>query len=419
MLHAYERLVKLGRNFGIGVSLISQRPQEVNKKCLNQTELLLVFQMTGPQERKAVEGWIADKGIDEDIAAMLPKLAVGEPHLWSPQWLGISQTVHIAKKRSLDASSTPKVGAKERAVQALSPIDLEWLRGAMVKTIERAKVDDPRELRRRIAELEKQVKAHPPAPPAPAPTVVPVLTSADIARVTALTDVARELRDQLGAAVHEIVGALQRAEKRVTANGTTPRTFFLNEQHELPPRKMDPQRRPIPALEGPPKETLRQKVARTDAGLADRKISGGERRIMAALAQHGRIGKSKLACVAGYSANGGGFNNILSALRTAGLIEGIGELELTPLGRKAVGPFDPLPTGRDLVEFWKRDLPKAERLILDCLYNLRVPASKEELARGTGYEANGGGFGNALSRLRTLGLISGRSSLTMADVFFE
>jgi DNA helicase HerA-like ATPase len=37
MLHAFQRIEKLGRNFGIGVSLISQRPQEVNKKALNQT----------------------------------------------------------------------------------------------------------------------------------------------------------------------------------------------------------------------------------------------------------------------------------------------------------------------------------------------------------------------------------------------
>jgi DNA helicase HerA-like ATPase len=87
MLHAFERLVKLGRNFGIGVSLISQRPQEVNKKALNQTECLFAFQMTGPQERKAIAGWAADKGLDVDLVEALPKLAVGHAHVWSPQWL--------------------------------------------------------------------------------------------------------------------------------------------------------------------------------------------------------------------------------------------------------------------------------------------------------------------------------------------
>lgn len=65
VLHVFQRMTKLGRNYGIGVSLISQRPQEVNKKVLNLTELLFVFQLTGPHERKAVEGWIQEKGIDE------------------------------------------------------------------------------------------------------------------------------------------------------------------------------------------------------------------------------------------------------------------------------------------------------------------------------------------------------------------
>src|SRR5213075_2066852 len=124
MLHVWTRIQKLGRNFGIGSSLISQRPQEVNKKVLNQTELLFVFQLTGPQEREAVANWIEEKGIEEDIAAELPKLERGCPHAWSPAWLNISKIVRITQKWTFDGSSTPKVGAKQKTVQALSPIDL-------------------------------------------------------------------------------------------------------------------------------------------------------------------------------------------------------------------------------------------------------------------------------------------------------
>lgn len=53
-LHEFQRLWKIGRNFGIGGSLVSQRPQEVNKKALNMSGTLFAFQMTAPQERKAV-----------------------------------------------------------------------------------------------------------------------------------------------------------------------------------------------------------------------------------------------------------------------------------------------------------------------------------------------------------------------------
>jgi DNA helicase HerA-like ATPase len=47
MLGAFEDIVKLGRNFGIGVCLISQRPQSVNKDALNQTEALFVLRRSG------------------------------------------------------------------------------------------------------------------------------------------------------------------------------------------------------------------------------------------------------------------------------------------------------------------------------------------------------------------------------------
>lgn len=45
--------------------------------------------------------------------------------------------------------------------------------------------------------------------------------------------------------------------------------------------------------------------------------------------------------------------------------------------------------------------------------------SKDELASRTGYEASGGGFNNALSRLRTLELIEGRGEIRASGVFFE
>lgn len=159
MLHAFVRLFKIGRNFGIGGSLITQRPQEVSKKVLNLIECLFCFQLTGPHERKAVDTWIADKGIDEDIRGELPKLKVGTAHAWSPAWLGVSEKVAVATKQTFDASSTPKVG-KRAEVRALSPIDMEALRTEMAATIERAKADDPKELHQRIRTLEVELKKH-------------------------------------------------------------------------------------------------------------------------------------------------------------------------------------------------------------------------------------------------------------------
>ena len=65
-------------------------------------------------------------------------------------------------------------------------------------------------------------------------------------------------------------------------------------------------------------------------------------------------------------------------------------------------------------------LGKAERLILETLtHAYPVGLNKEEVAARAGYEANGGGFNNALGRLRTLELVQGRAELKASDNLFD
>lgn len=44
---------------------------------------------------------------------------------------------------------------------------------------------------------------------------------------------------------------------------------------------------------------------------------------------------------------------------------------------------------------------------------------KDDIAQSCGYAADGGGFNNALSKLRTLELISGSKEITASDTLFE
>ena len=62
-----------------------------------------------------------------------------------------------------------------------------------------------------------------------------------------------------------------------------------------------------------------------------------------------------------------------------------------------------------LLQHWYGQLGKAERACLEALFEAHpAPLAKADVAARAGYEANGGGFNNALSRLRSLELISGR-----------
>jgi len=152
------------------------------------------------------------------------------------------------------------------------------------------------------------------------------------------------------------------------------------------------------------------------------KLSSGERRILTALAQH-QQGRSKVqvAVLTGYAATGGGFNNYLGALRSHGLIQGDGDkLNITEAGIQALGSWDPLPMGSALIDHWRSRLGKAERLILETPTQVYPAAlSKEEVAAQAGYEASGGGFNNALGRLRTLELVHGRSELRASQNLFD
>ena len=146
-----------------------------------------------------------------------------------------------------------------------------------------------------------------------------------------------------------------------------------------------------------------------------------QRAVLSVLAQHGPRSTTQVAVLTGYSSKSGGFRNSLSAPRTAGLITGRGDLEVTSAGLDALGPYQPLPAGRELIQWWKREqLGKAERNVLDVLVS-RWPAAVpvDQIAAETGYSATSGGFRNALSRLRSLQLASGRGELVINDALME
>jgi len=425
MLHAFTRMEKLGRNFGIGVSLISQRPQEVNKKALNQSELLFAFQMTGPQERKTIEGWIAEKGIDEDIAGELPKLERGEPHVWSPAWLKISKVVSIAAKWTFDASSTPTVGKKADA-RPLAPIDLEAFRKDMAATIEKAKAEDPRELQRQVRDLQKKLqdaqqsglKPQSSGPtPQPKRVEVPVLKEEQIRRlersITKIDEYQTHIEDIRGEALKaaiEIRSALARWQFGRQTPTPAQRLLTAIEPHLA---KMSDRE-------------FRERTAAASQVIAERRrlhegspLPGPQRKLLTALAQHGERSKTALALLTGYAHTGGAFRNPLSALRSSGYVDGLDMLRITETGLTALGSRDPLPTGRDLLEWWLNRLPGPETKLLRVVAGrYPKPINIEELALETEYEVTGGAFRNPLSRLRTLQLISGRAEVRAAEELF-
>ena len=276
------------------------------------------------------------------------------------------------------------------------------------------------EARRRIAELEHQIKQLNAAPAAHQMDHV-VVERAVTAAVERERAVWRRKLEQGGARFRQLAAGLaSTGQSLATLKGLLEET----ERGWLAPPAADTTT-PELSLNHRPERTTKpanDRGASAESFAGARKLAAGERRILTALAQYPQ-GRSKVqvAVLTGYAATGGGFNNYLGALRSQELIEGDGDrLMITGAGLRILGSWEPLPSGPDLVDYWRARLGKAERLILETLTEV-YPAglNKEEVATRAGYEANGGGFNNALGRLRTLELVEGRGALKASDNLFN
>lgn len=410
LLRAWENIVRRGRARGLGMTMITQRSAALNKNVLTQIETLFVLRTTSPQDRNAIEAWVAYQGGALDMLKTLPTLAAGEAWVWSPSWLGIFKRVKIRRRWTFDSGATPKEANGKRVPITLAGIDLGAIQKEMAATIERAKADDPKALRARIAELEKQAKATKPVPataPPPKRVEVTVLSAKHENAINALLKGMEALGAKQAAlqASADVLARELRAALRPLAAPAPVRTFT----------------RPV----GEPRPTPVARPARmippSDGGTGD-KLASGERKVLTVLAQYptGRS-KTQIALLTGYAHNGGGFNNYLSALRTRGLIAGTGDqLVITDAGAAALGTWESLPTDAALREYWMQRIGKAERLILQALCDAYPAAlTKDALGELTGYAPDGGGFNNAISRLRSLELVRGRGELVASEELFE
>lgn len=410
LLGAMEDLQRRGRARGIGTTLITQRPAVLHKDVLTQAEVLIALGMTGPRDVAAIDEWVrlhADEDQARAVKASLPSLPVGTAWVWSPGYLDLLAKVRIRARRTFDSSATPKPGVHRPSVSEFAQVDTGALTERIAAAEARQEDSSPRGLRLRIAELEKALgaarKDAANRPPDEVRVEVPVLSDVDranleqvLAQTVALSETLSSGVDALASAVQDLSASLARHTISAPAAPSL-----------RPPRSVAADPGSASASAPVPKRPGRH--------TSDTALPKAQRAVLSALAQHGPRSVKQVALLTGYSHTSGGYRNSLSALRSAGYIEGRGDVTITVDGLAALGDYEPLPTGPALIEWWKdKHLGKAERMILDVLVDAYpAPVSTEEIALRTGYSATSGGFRNALSRLRSLELASGRGELVL------
>lgn len=447
MLGAIEDVVMLGRRRGLGCTLITQRPQVLNKNVLTQCEILCCLRLVHPKDIDAVEEWVnvhADETQAKEMIVSLPSLPIGTAWFWAPGWGDIFKRVKIRKRETFDSSATPKAGEAQVTPKVLAPIDIEKLGQQITATVERAKENDPAQLKRKIAELQKQVATHKP-PAAKEATRADPQQSRTIQQLRSAIGEAMKIIAKINAIGFEGVGIdpaqiTQAVEKAAAEIQRLATRAVESRQSEFERLKRDAERTlaKLQALLGDeqievavqvrrnepvtviPTRSERSRPTNGNKPQVEGELSGPEQRILNAIAWLNSIGvdepeQTAVAFLAGYTIGGGAWGNPRGRLNSRGFVEYLpgDRIRLTDEGRSfAQSPDAPL----DAEELQRRvleRLPGPESKILRVLIENREGLPNEELAEKSGYAAGGGAYGNPRGRLRSLGLIEYRSGLVV------
>jgi hypothetical protein len=432
---AWQQFVEEGRNVGLGLCVLTQRSARISKDVAELADAMVAFRTIGPNSLGAVLDWLGehvDRSRVKDLSAQVRELPRGSALVVSPGWLKLERVVPIRMRNTFDSSATPKAGEKPRRArgEGAKP-DLDKIRSRMAETIERAKADDPKALRTRIAELERELAKKPaPGAAAPAPKLEEWEVVVDGRHLKEIVDAAAALEDRFAAFdghfadLRLAVNVADRAIKRARQTGSGALAKRLAKAPSILPTsaqtRSDHTPKAATSRANPPANSSqnRPSMPKAPVGAAEGdRLPKAERTILTALAQHGALSLTQAAIIAGYSSKSGGMRNAAGALRSLGYATGGNDqLEITPEGCAALGPYDPLPTGAALAEHWYGQLPKAEREILGLVVEAYPRAlALKDAAERCGYSASSGGVRNAAGKLRTLDLVIGGNDGMVAN----
>ena len=389
---AFSKLVKQGRSRGLGITLITQRSAVLNKDVLTQLDTLIVLRTTAPQDRKAILSWVEHHAIGKELVDSLPQLENGEAWIWSPFAYKIMEQFTFNRRTTFDSGATPTMGKRKQKPTTLADVDMAAIKEQMTETIERAKADDPKELRKQIKELERQLAQRPTEKKIEyVDQEVPILTVEE----EKLLRTNQEQLEQIAGWVDEMQHDLAKITQGITERlGATPAPKSVA---PAPERK----RRAAPAQQAA--------VTAPQTSEGDVTLNAGARRMLGVLAswRGHALTRAQVGAMAKVKHTGGTFAKYLSVMRTAGYITVEGDmLQVTDAGVEAAGvDIPPMPTTeQELMDQWADVLPAGARAMLDAVVSGRA-STRERLGEITGITPSGGTFAKYLSMLRTAKLI--------------
>lgn len=431
-LGVWQRVVKRGRFRGIGSTQITQRNASLNKDTLYQAEALIAMRASGKADREAVKGWVEHHSSSDEIVASLATLGDGEGWISSPAWLKTTKRLTFDRRRTFDSGATPVMLKGTAAPATLADVDLETLRTRMAATIEKSKADDPKELRKQIAQLKGELaKAgkHPRGDKVSSPDPVNLqrqIAAAVVEERNRVKQERRALHRQLAKLRDDYMAgasALQTAMMRLTNIGPDFAQLVdaMKADPPAPAAPSSPTRRVgiatfaagVPATTQGTAVRTRAPGVRNDAHgtpSSNGHVSRPQQKVLNALAELEVLGvaspsRAQLGMLSGYNLTGGSGGQHVADLAGAGHVEtGNGVVRLTESGR-AIAVTEDTPTSlRELHQRVLAKLSSGQRRIAEHLISIYPESiSRAALGEATGYNLTGGSGGQHVADLVTLG----------------
>lgn len=387
LLGAIEDLVRRGRARGIGVTLITQRPAVLNKNVLTQIEVLVTLRLVAPQDRAAINEWIKVHGTPEqekELMDSLPSLPVGTAWMWSAGWLDVFQKVQIRQRETYDSSSTPEVGEMTVAPKSMADVDLTAITKQLSAVIEKVQADDPKALRRKIAELERDLAKKPTVAAA-----MPAKVKQVEVQVPVMTDDQKKTLAEAAGTIREASKMIVDAFKTVTPllKLQMPADFKI-------PNNISPSQ-PISLPAG--------EIENTD-------LSNYATGLLEVMAQYHptQLSRSMISTLSGRKPRSSAFSKSLKDLQSKGYIQGdSSKYALTDFGMKVMShAINQAPkTPEEVVNMWRGSLPAYERDLFEALLSVSSRSmTYEELSEATGKSLTSSGFHRAITSLVNNGL---------------
>lgn len=418
MLHWGNRFASEGRGKGVTLIAASQRPQKVHKDFLTSMETLIAMRVIHKLDRKALADWLEgapDQEAAKQVLADVANLKRGTGWMWSPEIGFGPKLIEFPRFHTYDSFKPQSEDVQLKG--AATSEELDRLRELFAEQIREAEANDPAMLKKRIRDLEDQLEraggevdldqlelaksdAYERGLAAAwheigqrLIKVMPHLNSIENARIQLQDRIEGSLKIELESLAEQLEGMEDIAREAPKVGDT------------VPPRVAKP----------PPGAKI---LTRTEFKALGQQICDDtngelglmnvrERKILTVLAQQGRpLTKAQILTFASYRSSGKVSSAFASLSRKGWMVEESTSLfSITTDGLKALGDFEPMPTGRRLREQLLNGsrLDVREKKLLSHLVDAYPnPMAKGRILELAGYQSSGK-VSSAFSRLQKLG----------------